>query len=168
MGRLDVSLTWLAEMLDRVPDRVSRAVSASIIVLWILFGLAFVLANLDRSVPTRLVSATQSEEKDRYLTVLMDIEVDRSRRCSRTMVRSLVDAKGAVYYLGEDVVSRDARSMMMSSPPGPQQLVVSARVPDAAAIGSAMLVLQSAYICNALQQWWPIRGTMRIPVIVSQ
>ena len=87
MGRLEIFLSGVADVIDRVPDRVSRAVSIVMITLWVAMIALFVGFNLNRSVPLtyRLLNVSKVVSAGEPIVMLFDIQYDTRRECSRNI-----------------------------------------------------------------------------------
>lgn len=170
MGRVEVFLSRVAEVIDRMPERVSRIVSLVMITLWVLMLALFVSFNLNRSAPTehRLVHVSPNVRAGDTLGMLFDIRYDPGRKCSRTTVRTLVDAQGIQYFVGEDAMSRRARTALVRSKREDADTTIEIRTPAMMNPGPARYVASLSFVCNPFQSWWPIAVDVEVPFMVTR
>ena len=170
MGRLEIFLSGVADVIDRVPDRVSRAVSIVMITLWVAMIALFVGFNLNRSVPLtyRLLNVSKVVSAGEPIVMLFDIQYDTRRECSRTSVRSFIDSQGIHYFAGEDEMSRRARTTMIRSSREDADSMITVRTPARMNPGPATYVAALSFVCNPFQEWWPITTNVVVPFMVTK
>ena len=156
--------------MDRVPDRVNRAVSIVMLALWVAMIALFVGFNINRSVPStyRLLNVSKVVSAGEPIVMLFDIQYDTRRECSRTSVRSFIDSQGIHYFAGEDEMSRRARTTMIRSSREDADSMITVRTPARMNPGPATYVAALAFVCNPFQTWWPITTNVVVPFMVTK
>lgn len=170
MGRLEIFLSGVADLIDRVPDRVSRAVSIVMITLWVAMIALFVGFNLNRSVPStyRLLNVSKVVSAGEPIVMLFDIQYDQKRECSRSTVRTFVDAQGIRYFAGDNEMGRHARTAMIRSSREDRDSMITVRTPTRMNPGPATYVAALSFVCNPFQEWWPITTNVVAPFMVTK
>jgi len=156
--------------MDRVPDRVNRAVSVVMVALWVAMITLFVGFNLNRTPPSsvRLVHVSPTVKAGESVVMLFDIQYNTRRECSRTSVRSFIDSQGIHYFAGEDEMSRRARTTMIRSSREDADSMITVRTPARMNPGPATYVAALSFVCNPFQSWWPITTNVVVPFMVTK
>lgn len=132
--------------------------------LWIAVACQLAYWAYDRAAPfTLLESTTFAVAPGGTMLVNGTVFRDRTRDCNVTFNRYFTDSKGYRTDLaGAQYLTDQALDAMDDA--SPNQIKLSVQVPNNIAPGPAVFTTALAYICNPVQQFFPIPVLMNIPV----
>lgn len=100
-------------------------------------------------------------------TIIVPVERDFTKPCSVLFSRYLHDSAGTYYDL---MATRfiSAKGIFDLGQMNPGEVKFSVKIPPEAAPGPAVVVTQLAYMCNPVQNIWPMDYDMRTPITIGK
>jgi hypothetical protein len=130
-------------------------------VFCVIFALTLLYWSTSRVPPFVLESYQSIPAKPGQITfVIGRVKRDIERGCGVVFSRSLVDANGVRYDLGDGPQIMNSAALRHLNAVSPDKLSFAVDIPKTAAPGTAHITTSLDYICNPIHQFFPISMSM--------